>query len=171
MLGTEILRRIDARGASETQKAGMLAGTVVVQRRRPAGARRRGGGVLRDRPMGAAAQRRRRKPGFRQHALDAGDMPGFPAMRGASERKLPVGKSEAVGRPLFYERQGLQRLDGRARKHRRGDVAGGKHGAALGVDHRDGAAMPALDQRTADDFDENRIAHAPCAELPRRLPR
>ena len=87
------------------------------------------------------------KTGFRQHALDTGDVRRLAAMRGAGERQLLVAKAVAVGRALLDQRQRLQCLDRRARKYRRSHVADGKHVAALRIGHRDGAAVSALHQQ------------------------
>ena len=130
-----------------------------MQRRRRAGSRHGGGGGLRNRPMRAAAQVGRRKPGFRQHALDASDMRSFAAMRGASERQFLIAQAEAIGRALLDQRQGLQRLHRGTRKYRRRHVAESENGPAFGIGHGNGAAVPAFDQRPARHFDQNRIFH------------
>ena len=92
MLGLPIAAAIRIQGAGETEKAGMLAGAIVVQGRGRAGPRQRESGRLRQRPMRPAAQRRCVEPGFRQHAGDAFDMGRFAAVRGAGERELFIGQ-------------------------------------------------------------------------------
>ena len=64
---------------------------------------------------------------LRQHALDARDMRGLAAMRSASQRQFFVAEAVTVGRAALDQRQSLQRLDRRARKHRRGNVADCEH--------------------------------------------
>ena len=80
-------------------------------------------------------------------------------MRGAGQRQLLGAEAVAVGGAGFDQRQRLHRLDRRARIDRPLDVAQRQHRAAVGVDHRDRAAMPAFDQRAAQDLDQNRITH------------
>ena len=138
----------------------MLARAVVVQRRRrAAGARQRLRRGLVQRPVGAAGERAGVEPGRAQHALDAGDMRRLAAVRRAGERELLVAEAVAVGAARLDQHQRLQRLDGRAGKHRRRDVAERQHGRAVGVDHRHGAAVAALDQVAARHFDQDRIGH------------
>ena len=84
---------------------------------------------------------------------------GLAAVGGACERKLLLGQGVAVRRARFHQHERLQRLDGGARKNRALDVAERQHGAAVGIDHRDGAAMAALDHGAAQNFDQNGIAH------------
>src|SRR5215469_10436054 len=158
----------------------MLAGTIVVQRRRRTGSRHCGGRGLRDRPMCAAAQVGRHEPDFRQYPLDAGDMRGFPAMRGASERQFLVAQAKTIGRALLDQWQRLQRLHRGTRKYRRRHVAKSKNTTALRVGHGNGAAVPAFDQRSANHVDQNGIGHAelftgskrgcPTAALPAMFP-
>ena len=109
--------------------------------------------------MRAAAQRRSVKPRRRQHALDTRDMCRLAAMRGAGERQLLLAEAVTICRTRFQERQRLERLDGGARKYRRRNVADGEHRLAVRVGDSDRAAMPALDQRPAHDFDKDRITH------------
>ena len=86
-------------------------------------------------------------------------MAGLAAVRGAGQRQFLQAEAVAVGGAAFDQRQRLQRLDRRARKDRPLDVAQRQHARAVGVDHRDRAGMPALDQRAAQDLDQNRITH------------
>ena len=106
------------------------------------------------------------EPGRPQHALDAGDMRRLAAVRRAGERELLVAEAVAVGAARLDQHQRLQRLDGRARKDRRRDVAERQHGRAVGVDHRHGAAVAALDQVAARHFDQDRIGHRAVASEP-----
>ena len=159
MFGPEIIGRVGAHRASEAEEAGMLAGAIVVQRRGPTRTRQRISGGLRNRPMHAAAQRGSIEASLRQHALDAGDMRRLAAMRCAGERQLFVAEAITVGRPALDKRNRLQRLDRRARKDPRCDIANGQHAAAFGITHRHGAAVTALHQRPARHFDQDRIAH------------
>src|SRR5262249_21334171 len=129
--------------------------------------------------MRAATQIGRLKPGFRQHPLDARDVRGFAAMRGASERQFLVAQAKTVGRALLDQRQSLQRLHSGTRKYRRRHVANSENGMAFGVGNSNGAAVPAFDQRSAYHFDKNRVGHAerflfkrgcPTAALPAMFP-
>jgi hypothetical protein len=163
MLRLPVIGMVDALGTGDAQEASVLAGAIVVQRRRLAGARHRGDRGLRHRPVGAAAQRRGIEPGLRQHARDPRDMPRLAGMRGAGQRQLFVAEAESVGGAGLDQRQGLQRLDRGARENRRCHIADGQHASAVGIGHGDGAAMPALDQRPAQDFDQNRVIHVRCA--------
>ena len=131
-----------------------------MQRRRRAGTRHSGGRGLCDRPMRATAQVGRLKPGFRQHPLDAGDVRGFAAMRGASERQFLLAQGKAVGGALLDQRQSLQCLDGGTWKYRRGHVTESENAMAIGVGNGNGAAVPAFDQWSACHFNQNRIGHA-----------
>ena len=153
MLGTPIIGRIDAERAGHTEKAGMFARTIIVERRRRSGARNRGGRGLRDRPMRAAAQVGGGQPGFRQHSLDAGNMRGFAAMRGASQGQFLIVQAETLCCALLYQRQRLQRLDRGTRKYRRADVADSQSGFAIGIANGNGAAVAAFEQRPACHFD------------------
>jgi hypothetical protein len=90
------------------------------------------------------------------------------AARPAPSSHLMAMPSPCCGSALFHQDQCLQRLDRRSRKHRRRHIADGKHRLSLSVGHRDGAAMPALHQRTTQHFDQNRITHVQSsARLPR----
>ena len=99
--------------------------------------------------MGAAAQRRGIERRLRQHARDARDMPRLAGMRGAGQRQLLVAEAVSIRGAGLDQRQSLQRLDRGARENRRRHVAYGQHGSAIGIGHRDGAAMLALDHGTA----------------------
>jgi len=80
-------------------------------------------------------------------------------MRAAGERDLWGAETEAIGGAALEERQGLQRLDGRAGEDRPGDVADGRHHLAVGADHGEGAGVHALHQGTAGELDQDRVAH------------
>ena len=103
--------------------------------------------------MGAAAQVGRFEPGYRQHALDAGDVRGFAAMGSAGERQFFVVQAETIGRALLDQWQSLQRLHGGTRKHRHRHIAESENGTAFGVGYSNSAAVPAFDQRSAFHFD------------------
>ena len=67
--------------------------------------------------------------------------------------------------------QALYRLDGRARKDRALDIAGGEHHAAIGIDDDRRAAVARFDDIAARDLGENRVFHGdlrypPAASLP-----
>ena len=109
--------------------------------------------------MHAAAQRGSIKADFRQHPLDPGNMRRLAAMRSAGERQRLVVETITVSRALLDQCYCLERLDRRARKDGRGDIANGKHAVAFGIADRHGAAMAALHQRPAHHFDQDRIAH------------
>ncbi len=80
-------------------------------------------------------------------------------MRGAGQRQLLRAEAVAIGSAAFDQRQRLQRLHRRARIDRPLDVAERQHAAAVGVDHRDRAGVPAFDQRAAQDLDQDGITH------------
>ena len=103
MVGTQIFGGIGAHRAGEAEKAGVLAGAIVMQRRRRAGPRQRISRGLRHRPMRAAAQRRGIEAGVRQHPLDAGDVCRLAAVRRAGERQLLVAEAISVGGAAFDE--------------------------------------------------------------------
>jgi hypothetical protein len=111
--------------------------------------------------MRAAAQSGRIETGFRQHRFDAGNMPRFAAMGRASKRQRFVPQSVAIRRSPLDERQRLQRLDRGTREYRRRHVADRERHRSGRIGDRNGAAMPAFDQRTSRDFDQNGIGHVP----------
>jgi hypothetical protein len=86
------------------------------------------------------------------------DMLRIAAMGRASDRKLVLAKSESIGAPALHERNGLQRLDGRAREYRTLHVAEREQEAAVGVSDSDCARVSALDDGPSDDLDEHGIA-------------
>ena len=131
----------------------MLAGAIVVQRRRGrAGARERRGRRLMDRQMGAAAQRRGVEASPRQDALRRRHMTGLAAVGGAGERQFLLGQAIAVGGARFHQRERLQGLHRRTGKNRPLDLAQRQHATAVGIHHRHGAAVAALDQAATQDF-------------------
>ena len=82
---------------------------------------------------------------------------GLTEVGSAGQRELGVAERKTLGRTAFDQRQGLQRLDGRARVDRPCDVApAGQHGA-LGIDDDGGAAMHALHAVAARDLDQHGI--------------
>jgi hypothetical protein len=72
----------------------------------------------------------------------------------ASSSSLRPSWSAAAAR---HQRQGLQHLDCRARKHRPLDVAERSHQAAVGIDHGDRAAMRRFADAAAHRFDQDRV--------------
>ena len=80
-------------------------------------------------------------------------------MGGAGEREFLIGESKTIGSARFHERERLQRLHRRARKDRPFHIAEAEHETPAGIDQRDRAAVAALDQGAAQDFDQNGIAH------------
>ena len=114
------------------------------------------GGTCARRQMRAAFEIGLAPPRFGQHRRGRRDMARLAAVRGAGERQFGIAEAVAVGGAALDQRQGLQRLDGGARKDAPADVADRRPPLAAGIDHGDGAAMEALDQRAAGDFDEDR---------------
>ena len=96
-------------------------------------------------------------PGLRQHRRRRLDVARLAVVRGAGERQFGIAEAVAVGGTALDERQGLQRLHGRAREYGLLDIADGSAAASGGVDHDNRAAVPALDHRAAGDFDQDRV--------------
>ena len=86
------------------------------------------------------------EPGLGQQASHRRDMHTIAAMGGAGDRKLLIAEPERIGRPALDQRNGLQRLDRRAREHRALDIAEREHEPAVRVGDRDRAGMAALDE-------------------------
>ena len=107
--------------------------------------------------MRAAFERRGVEPGLGQHAGGGAHVLGLAVVRGAGERQLLGAEPEPVGGAAFHQRQRLQQLDRRARKHRPRDVAERDDARAVGVHHGDGAGMRRFDAAAAQDFDQDRI--------------
>ena len=82
--------------------------------------------------------------------------PGSPECEAQASASSSGPKPVAVGGAALDQRQRLQRLHRRARIDRLLDVAQRQHPAAVGIDHRDGAGVPAFHQRAAQDLDQNR---------------
>ena len=102
----------------------MLARAIVVQRRgRPPGAGKRDCRIVIARPMRPAFQRILVQPGARQHRRRKLDMRRLAPVRCAGERQFPVAEAERIRRAALHQRQRLDRLHRRARKHRLRDVA------------------------------------------------
>jgi hypothetical protein len=123
------------------------------------------GGLLGERPVGAAFEAARRLSGLLEHRGGGRDVLRLARMRGAGERDFGIGEPVSVGEPALDERQGLQRLHGRARVDPALDVADGEDRRPFGVDDGDRAAMTRLDFRAARDLDQNRIVHDPACQL------
>ena len=104
------------------QHGGVLARAIVVQAGRPLAARGSGRGrrrhrtarARRSRAPPASARRLASRPSTTRH------VPRRARMRAAGDGDLGRPEAEALDRPALEERQRLQRLDGRARKDRRG---------------------------------------------------
>ena len=109
--------------------------------------------------MGAAFQRRLVEAGLDQHRLRQFDMGRFTGMRGAGQGQFSVAEAVGISSTCFDQRQRLDCLDCGAREHRARRIADLQDGLAVGVEDRDGAAMGALDDRTAQNLDQNRICH------------
>ncbi len=155
-----VTRRIRPHRAGDAQKSGVLAGAIVVERGGLAsGPRQRLRGGRMDRRVRPAGERGRIEPGAREHALDQCDVRRLTRVRSRCERQLVLAEAEAIRGTGFDERQRLQRLDRGTGKHRARDVAQAEHCVAVGIDHGGCAAMLALEERAADDFDEYRICH------------
>jgi hypothetical protein len=109
--------------ARQTQKAGVLAGAIVVERgwSEPRSGESEGGRMVK-RPMHAAFERFRIKTGTCEHALDRGYVLRLAAVRGAGERELLIDETQAFRRSRLHKRQGLQRLDRRTRKNWTRDI-------------------------------------------------
>ena len=83
----------------------------------------------------------------------------FASMRGTGQGKFLLAEAVSVGSAAFDQRQGLDRLDRRAREHRTVRVADLKKRFAGGVHYGDRATMLAFDDVSAQDFHENGIGH------------
>eukprot|EP01136_Pigoraptor_vietnamica_P034857 Opistho-1_new@99314 len=173
MLGRDIaareLSRLAALGqgqlAGEADKAGVLAGAVVVQ----------GAGLLpprqhaaqhglATRPLRAAFQGLHIQAQLGQQAGRGGHVFGLAAVRGAGNGQLGIREVEAFGGPALHQGQGLQYLDGRARKDRALDVTEAMDEGAVGIDDGHGAAVARFDMAATQHFDKNRVvadAHGP----------
>ena len=101
----------------------------------------------------------RRETDTREPPLDGFDMHRLTVVRSAGERDFGIAKPIRIRRPRFDERNGLQRLDGRAGKHRRIDVAQCQHLLAGDVHSHDRAAMATFDRVAAPDVCKYRIGH------------
>jgi hypothetical protein len=146
--------------AGDAQKSGVLARAVVVQRRRlDAGRRHATLDRFAIRPMRAALQRLDIEPGLGEDTGDQRGVLGLAIVRGASDCELVVAETELVGGAALDQRQGLQHLDGRARKDGPLDIAERGDHPAIGVEYGDRAAMRRFARPAAHRFDQNRIHH------------
>ena len=107
--------------------------------------------------MGAAFEIGDAEPEMAEERGDAGDVDVLALMAGAGERQFLVGQVELVDGAGGDHGEGLHRLDGRARKHRAFDVAGGGDDVAPGIGDDEGAAMAVFDPVAADHFSEDGI--------------
>ena len=161
LLGLDVAARLGAERAGETEKARVLARAVVVQcRRLGAGAAERCCGRPMHRRVRAATQRRSIKACALEHRCRGRHVTGLAAMGRTGERQLLIGEPIAIGGARFDQRQRLQGLHGRARKHRAIDIAERQHTRAVRIHDRDRAAMAALHQHAAQYLDQNGIGHA-----------
>ncbi len=155
-----VVRAVGAGGASDAEKARVLARAIVVDRaRRTTATRQRLRRRLVNWPVRAAFERGGVEPRGRKHARCCRHMIGLAGMRGAGQRQLLGAKAVEVSSTAFHQRERLQRLHRRARIDRGLDVAKRQHWPAAGIDHGDGAGVPAFDQRPAQDLDQNGITH------------
>ena len=160
MLRLDVALGILVERTGQADEAGMLARAVVVQ----------GGGgkavprklprrlVVR-RPMRAAFQAAGVAPRLGQHARRRLRMQGLAAVRRAGQRDFGRREAEAVRGATLEQRQGLERLHGRAREHRPVDIAERKHDGSVGIEHGDRAFMDGFDDAATCHFGQNRIAH------------
>ena len=80
-------------------------------------------------------------------------------MRGAAQRDRLPAQPEPIRGAALDQRQRLQGLDRRARKHRPGHVAEREDHTLVGVDDRPRPAMKRLDAQAAGDFDGDGVVH------------
>ncbi len=109
--------------------------------------------------MRAAFERALVAPRLGEHRLRQRDMLVLAGVGGAGERNLPVAQAQPVGGAALDERQGLERLDRRARIDRSLDVAEGERDCAIRIDDRARPAMGGFDPPATKDFDHNRVGH------------
>ena len=128
VLRPDIALRVLAEAAGEADEAGMLAGAVVVQRARLAagrGERARRGLVRSANACRIRGSRRRARPSPASRAAVA-TCAGSPECEAQASAISASRQPVAVGGAALDQRQRLQRLDGRARKDRPLDIAGGR---------------------------------------------
>jgi hypothetical protein len=81
------------------------------------------------------------------------------AMRGTGEREFFRAEAKAVGGAGFDQHQRLQGLDGGAWKDRAIDVAEREQTPTVRIDYSYRTAMAALNEPSADDFNQGWITH------------
>ena len=89
------------------------------------------------------------------------DMAWLAAMRSTGQRDVLVAQSEALDGTALDKGHGLDRLVGGARQDWRVDIAPGRNDRPVGFHHGRDALVPAFDDGSARDFDDdNAPAHA-----------
>ena len=78
-------------------------------------------------------------------------------VRGTGQRQFLIAQVQRLGSAAFHQWQRLQHLDGRARKDRPVDVAQRQHATAIGVEHRQRAAMGGLHGIASMGFDQDGV--------------
>ena len=160
MVRFDIAFRRQATMNRKAQKAGMLAGAIIMLRaRRPPLLNEDIAGWSVGGPLRTAFQVGSAQPSCAQHSNRAIHMPGLAIVGGLGKGDLAIRKTKRIGSAGFNQRQGLYRLDGRAGINRCIDVSGRKdHGTAT-IANGNGTAMAAFHHRPARDFNQNRICH------------
>src|SRR6185436_8858404 len=111
-----VAARLETKRYSGGEHAGMFARAIIVDRLRPAPrTHQRTRHFLADWPMRPAGEIALVEPRLGKQAPHCLKMNRVTAMRRASDGKLIIRKIESVGCPALDERNGLHRLDGRAR--------------------------------------------------------
>ena len=85
--------------------------------------------------------------------------PGSPEWEAQASANSCGAQAIAIGGAGFDQRQRLDRLHRRTRINRPLDVTEAQHRPAIGIDHGDGATMPAFHLRAAHHLDQNGITH------------
>ena len=111
--------------------------------------------------MCAAFEGRFVEPDRRQHRRGQSGVAALAGMRGAGQRQLAIAEAQRRRSTGFDQRQRLDELDRRTREHRLLDVADRPDDGAIGIENGNGAAVTALDDVTAQHFDQHRINDHP----------
>ena len=158
MVGPLIAAWIEPAMECRGEHAGMLAGAIIVDGLGAAArARQLPRRPLADRPMRPASELTLVEPSLGEQRAHRGDVNRVAAMRGAGDGELGLTETERVGGAALDQRNGLQGLDGGARKYRTRHIAERQQEMSISVGDGDGAAMAALDQAPARHLDEDRI--------------
>ncbi len=113
--------------------------------------------------MRTAAQRLHIESRPLQHPARDTGMPRRSRMRCTGKRDLGIAEPEPIRRPALDQRNGLQRLYRRPRKHQALDVAESDDDLAVRLRDRQRARMHAFHEPPARQLDENQIGH--CRDL------